>query len=80
MLCRCAEVQLQTARQDDELSTAATISLRLMQVHLSMLYGLMGISKLMTESWWNGLGVWWLLTCTESRLVYFTWLYNYPLT
>ena len=72
------EVQLQTAKQEDESSMAATISLRLIQVHLAMLYGLMGISKLMTEPWWNGLGVWWLITRTESRLVDFTWLHNYP--
>jgi hypothetical protein len=28
----------------------------------------------MGDSWWNGLGTWWLMTRSESRLVDLTWL------
>lgn len=74
---RKRDIRLPQAAQDD-LSVAATVSLRLIQVHLAMLYGLMGLAKLMTEPWWNGLGVWWLMTRTESRLIDFTWLHDFP--
>jgi len=59
-------------------STLATISTRLIQVHLALLIGMMGFSKLAGEPWWNGTGVWWLITRPESRLVDFTWLHRSP--
>src|SRR5205823_1114818 len=39
-------------------SVAATISVRLIQVHLTVVYAMMGIGKLAGEAWWNGLGMW----------------------
>jgi hypothetical protein len=51
-----------------------TISQRLIQVHLAGLYAVMGLSKLMGDPWWTGLGTWWLMTRSESRLVDLTWL------
>ncbi|MEX0677279.1 MAG: hypothetical protein WD063_09400 [Pirellulales bacterium] len=62
-----------------ELSTAATIATRLIQVHLAMLVAMMGLSQLGGEVWWNGLGMWYLITREQSRLVDFTWLHGSPL-
>jgi len=56
------------------LSAFNTISQRLIQVHVAMLYAVMGLSKLMGDAWWTGMGSWWLMTRSESRLVDLTWL------
>jgi hypothetical protein len=50
-------------------SFTATLSLHLMQVHLAMLYAMMGAAKLMGSAWWTGMGVWWLVARPESRLL-----------
>lgn len=60
-------------------STMATIATRLMQVHLALLIAMMGFSQLAGEVWWNGLGIWFLITREQSRLVDFTWLHTSPL-
>lgn len=49
-------------------SSWATVAVRLVQVHLAGLYLAMGLSKLLSETWWNGTGAWWLMARTESRL------------
>ena len=64
---------------DDPRSTWATLATRLMQVHVAMLYGLMGLSKLMATQWWDGTGVWWLIARPDSRLVDLTWLHTHPM-
>ena len=61
------------------LSSAATISLRLIQVHLTLVYAMMAIGKLSSDVWWSGAAMWWLMTKTESRLVDLTWLHNFRL-
>ncbi len=48
-------------------SVTATISTRLIQVHLAGLYLMMGLSKLGSECWWMGDAVWWLMARVESR-------------
>ena len=50
-------------------SVAANLSLRLMQVHVALFYGMMGLSKLHGDAWWEGEGIWMLLAQTESRPV-----------
>jgi hypothetical protein len=62
-----------------ELSTVATIATRLIQVHLALLVAMMGLSQLGGDVWWNGLGMWFLITREQSRLVDFTWLHTSPL-
>jgi len=61
-----------------EPSTMAMIATRLVQVHLCLLVAMMGLSQLAGEAWWNGLGMWWLITREQSRLVDFTWLHATP--
>jgi hypothetical protein len=61
-----------------QLSTAATIVTRLIQVHLALLVAMMGFSQLGGDVWWNGLGMWFLITREQSRLVDFTWLHATP--
>jgi hypothetical protein len=67
-----------TAPADSRLSTAATIATRLVQVHLALWVAMMGFSKLTGDTWWSGLGIWWLIARPESRLVDFSWLHTSP--
>jgi hypothetical protein len=60
--------RLFTQQPTQRVSTWSTVSLKLIQVHLSLLYATMGLSKLLSESWWSGMGVWWLMARPESRL------------
>lgn len=61
-----------------ELWTSATIATRLIQVHLVLWIAMMGFSKLTGDTWWSGLGMWWLIARRESRLVDLSWLYRHP--
>lgn len=61
-----------------EASIAANVSLRLIQVHLALVYALMAIGKLSSPVWWSGIGVWLLIGRSESRLIDLTWLHAYP--
>jgi hypothetical protein len=71
-------------RPDDRAPLASSISagvaLRLLQVHLAMFYATMGLSKLMSDAWWSGDGIWWLLARPESRLVDLTFLASHGAT
>jgi hypothetical protein len=57
----------------------ATVAVRLIQVHLTLVYFMMALSKLANDSWWNGLGIWWLIAKPESRMIDLTALYQLPL-
>lgn len=59
-------------------SIGAGVATRLLQVHLALLYGFMGLSKLFAGSWWSGTAVWYLIVRSESRLVDLTALHNHP--
>ncbi|HUE72127.1 MAG TPA: hypothetical protein VMP01_14685 [Pirellulaceae bacterium] len=54
-------------RGSERPNVAATISLRLMQIHLAALYAVMGVTKLYGNAWWDGEAVWLLLAQTHSR-------------
>jgi len=55
-------------------SSAATVAIRLMQIHLALIYGAMVIAQLQGAAWWQGTAVWWLMARPESRLVDLTGL------
>jgi hypothetical protein len=57
----------------------ATVSQRLIQLHLAGFYLTMGLTMLAGETWWGGDAVWWLAAHTESRLVRLTFLSGMPL-
>lgn len=64
-------------------SLAATVSVRLVQVHLALIYLMMGVSKVaepatMVEGgpWWRGEAVWWLIARPDTRLVDLTGLHD----
>lgn len=63
-------------------SWGANVALRLLQVHVTLVYAMMVLGKLKGgvdgEVWWQGDAMWWLIAKPESRLVDFTWLHAHP--
>jgi len=62
-----------------EPSVAANLGLRLIQLHLCLIYLAAGLAKLQGPAWWNGTAVWGTLSAGEFRLFDLTWLAAYPL-
>jgi predicted DCC family thiol-disulfide oxidoreductase YuxK len=62
-----------------EPSISANLALRLIQLHLCVIYGTAGLAKLQGTAWWNGLAIWGTLASGEFRLLDFTWIAAYPL-
>lgn len=66
-----------------EPSIMANVAIRLIQVHLTMIYLVIGLTMLggtmfaeYDPTWWRGQGMWWLITRSESRLVDLTFLHG----
>ena len=53
---------------------STTISCRLLQLHLTLVYLVMGVCKFYGDVWWDGSATWWLSQRPESRLLDFDWL------
>jgi predicted DCC family thiol-disulfide oxidoreductase YuxK len=75
-------------RQDDDRTLsagapAATISanlgVRLIQLHLVLIYGMAGLAKLRGDAWWDGFAAWGVVASGEFRRLNLTWLAAYPL-
>lgn len=60
-------------------SVSANLALRLIQLHLLVIYGMAGLGKLQGPSWWNGLALWGTMTAGEFVVLDFTWMAHYPL-
>lgn len=63
----------------EEPSIGANLSLRLIQVHLAMFYGMMALTKLHGDAWWDGEGIWMVMSQTLSRPADWTSLRSNPL-
>lgn len=59
-------------------TVSANLGLRLIQLHLCLMYGMAGLSKLQSPNWWDGSAFALLLGYAEFRPVDFTWLAAYP--
>ena len=57
---------------------SANLSLRLIQLHLVLIYGSAGLSKLMGTEWWNGTAMEMIILTPEFRRFNLTWLAAYP--
>ncbi|TWT86798.1 Vitamin K-dependent gamma-carboxylase [Pseudobythopirellula maris] len=60
-----------------EPSISANIAIRLMQLHLCVVYLFSGLGKLQGELWWNGRAVWFSVANPEYRSLDMTWLANH---
>lgn len=59
-------------------SVSANLALRLINVHMCVIYFFAGIAKLKGESWWDGTAMWRALANMEYQSLDMTWLASYP--
>ena len=65
-------------RTDSSASVSANIAIRLIQVHMCVIYLFAGLGKLQGPSWWDGTAMWLSLANYEYQTVDVTWLGNWP--
>jgi hypothetical protein len=63
-----------------EKSVGANIAVRLMQVHLCIIYLFAGTAKLMGPAWWDGTAMWNAVANLEYQSLDMTWLADWPKT
>ncbi|WP_437936568.1 hypothetical protein [Sorangium sp. So ce341] len=59
-------------------TSVARLALRVVQVHLCIVYLASGLGKALGEQWWNGEAIWRTLNMPEYRQYDFTWLAYHP--
>jgi len=66
---------------DDEpaRSISANVAIRLMQLHLCVIYLFSGVAKLEGENWSAGTAVWWAVANYEYQSIDMTWLADWPI-
>jgi len=60
-------------------TVSANLSLRLIQLHLCLIYGAAGLAKLRGDAWWDGSAMEFLIVTPEFRRFDLAWLAAYPL-
>jgi hypothetical protein len=61
-------------------SVSANIAVRLIQLHMCIVYLFAGLSKLLGGSWWDGTAMWRSIANLEYQSIDMTWLAAWPLT
>jgi hypothetical protein len=59
-------------------TVTANLSLRMIQLHLALIYGSAGLAKLMGPEWWNGTAMEMIMLTPEFRRFDLAWLAAYP--
>ena len=59
-------------------TSTARLALRVVQIHLCIVYLASGLGKALGEQWWNGEAIWRTLNLPDYRQYDFTWLARYP--
>jgi hypothetical protein len=60
-------------------SVLANVALRLIQIHLCVIYFFSGCGKLLGASWWEGTAIWGSVANVQYRTLDLTWLARHPL-
>ena len=60
-------------------SISANIAIRLIQLHLCIIYLFAGVSKLQGPAWWNGTALWNAVANLEYQSIDMTWLAGWPI-
>ncbi len=58
---------------------SANAAIRLIQVHMCLIYFFSAVGKLMGGAWWAGVAVWYAIGNVEYQSLDLTWLAGYPL-
>ena len=59
-------------------TVSANLALRLIQLHLTVIYGMAGLAKLQGPSWWDGTAIWKTMATGEFVVLDFTALAAWP--
>jgi len=59
-------------------STMANVAIRLLQLHLCVIYLFAGFGKLLGASWWDGTAMWLALANYEYQTIDMTWMGRWP--
>ncbi len=59
-------------------TVSANLALRLIQLHLVVIYAMAGLGKVQGPSWWNGMALWGTMTAGEFVVLDFTPMARYP--
>jgi len=59
-------------------TVGANLGLRLIQLHLALIYGAAGLAKLRGEPWWDGTAMQLIVLSSEFRRFDLSWLLAYP--
>ncbi|HEX4132572.1 MAG TPA: HTTM domain-containing protein [Pirellulales bacterium] len=59
-------------------STGANVSIRLLQLHMCIIYFFAGLSKMQGAMWWSGTAMWGAFANLEYQSLDMTWLHNAP--
>ena len=56
---------------------ATNIAIRLIQLHMCIIYLFAGLGKLQGETWWNGQALWYAFASYQYQTVDMTWMVNH---
>ncbi|MEX2141554.1 MAG: HTTM domain-containing protein [Pirellulales bacterium] len=59
-------------------SVSVKVAIRLMQIHLCIIYLFSGLGKAMGETWWDGSAMWLAVANYEYQSIDLTWLADWP--
>ncbi len=65
-------------REQQTPSIWANVILRLIQVHMCVIYFFAGVGKLQGATWWDGSAMWWAVASYEYQSLDLTWLAAWP--
>jgi hypothetical protein len=57
---------------------SATVALRLIQIHLTLVYFMMAVAQLREDTWWDGTAVWWIGGRQDSAMIDISFLHSLP--
>lgn len=60
-------------------SVSANVALRLIQLHLCLIYLVAGLAKLKGAAWWSGVAFWGAIGNLEYQTLDMTWLVDWPM-
>lgn len=60
-------------------STGANIGIRLIQLHMCVIYLFAGLGKLKGDTWWDGTAMWFAVANYEYQSIDMTWIADWPL-
>ena len=73
-----AGASVRTPPAEQTTSWAATVAVRLIQVHLTIVFVMMVLAQLNENTWWDGTAMWWLAGRRQSVMLDLTWLHEHP--